>query len=157
MISGQVALELIMDFLEFFKMDYTSSVFTHESNLKDASKRDDLQRKLGLRSENNKPVLFQLINALTQQSSTDKENQYLPYWDFHEIISNRSIASTKPNTATSAAASKNFGADVQEGPKTSFDNFGRNKKEEAPQDKGDQGRTGGIIKIIFIRSFLIGK
>jgi len=77
LISGQVALELIMDFLEFFKMDYTSSVFTHESNLKDASKRDELQRKLGLRSENNKPVLFQLINALTQQSSTDKENQYL--------------------------------------------------------------------------------
>jgi len=77
--QGKLALELINDFLEFFKMDYTQSVFSHESNLKDALKRDDLKKELGVRGEGNKPVLFHIISALVSGggiTSPNKENLY---------------------------------------------------------------------------------
>jgi len=46
-------------------MDYTISVFTHESNLKDPALRDELSKKIGLnKSDNNKPLLFSLLSAL---------------------------------------------------------------------------------------------
>ena len=68
------------------------------------------------------------------------------------INNNRSIASTKPNTATSAAASKTFGASSQDtgAGKTSFDNFGRGSKgglsnlDESQEEKADLARKGGI-------------
>ena len=77
-----MALELILDFLEFFKMDYTMSVFSHESNLKEAAKRDELLKNLGIKGENNKPALFQIINALKNPSALNKENQYLFFFLF---------------------------------------------------------------------------
>jgi len=79
---GKMALELILDFLEFFKMDYTMSVFSHESNLKEAAKRDELLKNLGIKGENNKPALFQIINALKNPSALNKENQYLFFFLF---------------------------------------------------------------------------
>ena len=51
------------------------SVFSHESNLKDAAKRDELLKNLGIKGDNTKPVLFQIINALKSQTATNKENQ----------------------------------------------------------------------------------
>ena len=57
-------------------MDYTTSVFSNESNLRDASRRDELQKKLGVKVDDSKPVLFQLISSLSSGGVTNKENQY---------------------------------------------------------------------------------
>jgi len=153
--EGKLALELINDFLEYFKMDYTTSVFAHESNLKDPSKRDDLQKKLGVRSEGNKPVLFHIINALLSGGglgagvSSDKEN-----------LTGSNV--TKDTSATGltqqkSGAGKNITTDFQETDlgKKNFDNFGKNKnfgfsgfdepKEEKPQAKG--GKLPGLSSL----------
>ena len=148
-------------------MDYTTSVFAHESNLKDPSKRDDLQKKLGVRSEGNKPVLFHIINALLSGGglgagvSSDKENLYnilITLW----IIWKRTGSNvTKDTSATGltqqkSGAGKNITTDFQETDlgKKNFDNFGKNKnfgfsgfdepKEEKPQAKG--GKSFSKIK-----------
>lgn len=62
--EGKLALEVINDFLEFFRMDYTHSIFASESNLQDAARKDDLLRKLGVKGDTTKPVLFHILNAL---------------------------------------------------------------------------------------------
>ena len=65
-VLGQIALEVINDFLNAFKMDYTSSIFVHEGNLKDPSPKSELAKKLNLGDYNEKePILFQMIKALT--------------------------------------------------------------------------------------------
>jgi len=76
--EGAVALELIHDFLEFFKMDYTLSVFNHESNLKDPAKKEELAKKLGVtKLDASKPIIFSIINSVLngeQISPGNKEN-----------------------------------------------------------------------------------
>jgi len=45
-------------------MDYTQSVFGNEANLQNPASRDELQKKLGVKGDANKPVLFHIISAL---------------------------------------------------------------------------------------------
>ena len=67
-------------------MDYTLSVFNHESNLKDPAKKEGLAKKLGItKSDTTKPLLFSIINSvlngeqLTAPKPTEnKENLKLP-------------------------------------------------------------------------------
>jgi len=80
--EGVLGLELIHDFLEFFKMDYTLSVFNHESNLKDPARKEDLAKKLGVtRPDPSKPLIFSIIGSIIngeQFEKLDKENLKLP-------------------------------------------------------------------------------
>jgi hypothetical protein len=81
--EGIVALELIHDFLEHFKMDYTSSVFSHEANLKAPASKEVLAKKIGIaHPDNSKPLLFQIIqsalNGETVFKSDNKENTTKP-------------------------------------------------------------------------------
>ena len=76
-LTGQLGLEIIHDFLEFFKLDYTLSVFNHESNLKDP-KREGLAKKLGInKPDTTKPLLFSIINSVLngEQLSVPKSNE----------------------------------------------------------------------------------
>ena len=76
-LAGQVALEVINDFLNAFKMDYTSSIFVHEGNLKDPATRSELAKKLNIADANDRePILFQMIKALT---SGNVRPQRLPF------------------------------------------------------------------------------
>jgi hypothetical protein len=61
-----VALQLIKDFFTFYEMDYSNSVFSSESNLKEDVDRRELSRKLGVRESREKPVLLQALEALKQ-------------------------------------------------------------------------------------------
>jgi hypothetical protein len=58
-----LALSLLFDFLDAYRMDYTRNVFEHESNLKEVDSRESLYGKLGLKGGNkNMPALLALIN-----------------------------------------------------------------------------------------------
>ncbi len=58
-------------------MDYTSSIFVHEGNLKDPASKSELAKKLNLGDVNEKePILFQMIRALT--SGNIKPQRYWP-------------------------------------------------------------------------------
>jgi len=137
--EGKLALELINDFLEFFKMDYTMSVFSHESNLKDAAKRDELLKNLGIKGDNTKPVLFQIINALKSQTATNKENQ-----NVSSISKDTSIRSNVPQ------ARQNEPQEADPSKKT-FDNFGKSKNTGLPSlgepQEPEFSRKGGLGKL----------
>jgi len=151
--EGKVALELINDFLEFFKMDYTSSIFTHESNLKDAAKREELQKRLGLKQDANKPVLFQIINSLSGEGSSHSPNKE----NLTTTTASKETTATKIGASTTkpAGAAKNITTDFQEADlgKKNFDNFGKNKKagfpnfEEPQEEKASTGLSRGGGKL----------
>lgn len=158
--EGKLALELINDFLEFFKMDYTQSVFSHESNLKDALKRDDLKKELGVRGEGNKPVLFHIISALVSGggiTSPNKEN-LIGAGATKENLSVKTTIGASQQQQQKPAAGKNISTDFQDADlgKRNFDNFGaKNKKteysgfnepkEEIPPAKG--GKLPGLSSL----------
>jgi len=62
--SGQNILDLINEFLLFFKMDYTQSVYIKETNLAQNITRDKLVRNLALKEniDPDKPVLMHIVN-----------------------------------------------------------------------------------------------
>jgi len=49
--------------LEYFKMDYTLSVFKNEANFKRTINKEAIYNKLNIKPELEKPVLFQMINS----------------------------------------------------------------------------------------------
>lgn len=60
--EGRLTLSLIREFLQFFNMDYTLSVFQSESNYKTILQREVLAEKINLDQADNKtPLLYQLL------------------------------------------------------------------------------------------------
>lgn len=58
---GKIGVELIREFLEYYKMDYTLNVFGPETNMMGKTEdKDELARKAGCKegSKANKPVLI---------------------------------------------------------------------------------------------------
>ncbi len=49
--SGVLCAELIKEFLEFHKLDYTLAIFQPEVNLNQGSSREELTQKIGLPEE----------------------------------------------------------------------------------------------------------
>jgi hypothetical protein len=59
--DAQVCLEIIWDFLEYYKLKNTLEIFLPECNLKRRSTREELEYKSGLRSEIGKPLLLNML------------------------------------------------------------------------------------------------
>jgi len=57
--------ELIQDFLEFYRLDYSLAIFKPETNLTGKVDKEDLARKAGLQGnfDQNEPLLLQLLGA----------------------------------------------------------------------------------------------
>ena len=71
--------ELIRDFFEFYKLDYTLSIYMPEVNLNsnNAMSKDELSRKIGLDGEPQKPLLVQLLEGFmsNERSSSNIKGQ----------------------------------------------------------------------------------
>lgn len=64
--TGVLCAELIRDFLEFYKLDYTLAIFMPEVNLsqQNALSKDELSKKVGLSSASSqKPLMAQLVEG----------------------------------------------------------------------------------------------
>lgn len=60
--ESQVAADLVRDYLEHYKLDYTLSIFIPEANLKDTPiDRSEVARKAGVDVSSNEPLLVSLI------------------------------------------------------------------------------------------------
>jgi hypothetical protein len=65
-VSGALCAELVKDFLEFYKLDYTLAIFMPEVNLtqQSAMSKQELSKKVGLAEPSNqKPLMAQLIEG----------------------------------------------------------------------------------------------
>ena len=64
--SGVLCAELVRDFLEFYKLDYTLSIFLPEAGLKQSQlvmNKEDIQNKIGLEGDASKPMMMQLLES----------------------------------------------------------------------------------------------
>jgi flagellar biosynthesis GTPase FlhF len=63
--EGLLSIELMHEFFEFFRMDYTNNVFIHESNYKESFTRDMVKKKLHVSdNKNEQPLLLLIIKQL---------------------------------------------------------------------------------------------
>ena len=64
--QATLAAEVIRDFMEFYRLDYSLAIFGPEANLKGKTEnRNDLSKRAGLRAcTKEKPLLVQIIEAL---------------------------------------------------------------------------------------------
>jgi hypothetical protein len=63
--EGLLSIELMHEFFEFFRMDYTNNVFIHESNYKESFTRDMVKKKLHVNdNKNEQPLLLLIIKQL---------------------------------------------------------------------------------------------
>ena len=75
--EGLQAVELMHEFFEFFRMDYTNNVFVHESNYKETFSRDDVLKKLHIEKQSTKedqPLLMNIIRMLAGGLVSSKSN-----------------------------------------------------------------------------------
>ena len=74
---GSLAVELITEMLQFYKMDYTLSVFPHEANLKEEVTREKLSKKLSINPDNEKgiPLLIYMIKAFFSNGNSSFEKR----------------------------------------------------------------------------------
>lgn len=63
---GKLCAEIICEFMSFYHMDYSLSVFSPECNLQNIQiKKEEIQSKLGIiNSDTSSPILLQLITLL---------------------------------------------------------------------------------------------
>jgi hypothetical protein len=66
--SGVICAELIREFLEFYRLDYTSQIYLPEVNLahQKTMSKDELSRRAGLGQDApqmNKPLLMQVLEG----------------------------------------------------------------------------------------------
>jgi hypothetical protein len=61
-----LAAEVIREFMEFYRLDYSAAIFGPEANLKGKTEnRNDLSKRSGLKvASAEKPLLVQIIEAL---------------------------------------------------------------------------------------------
>ena len=64
--QSSLAAEVIREFMEFYRLDYSLAIFGPEANLKGKTEnRNDLTKRAGLKSaSSDKPLLVQIIEAL---------------------------------------------------------------------------------------------
>ena len=57
--------ELIREFMEFYRLDYTLAIFKPETNIKGDVERDELGQRAGFQNgiADNKPILMQVLEA----------------------------------------------------------------------------------------------
>ena len=66
--TGLAAIEVIHEFMEYFRMDYTMNVFSSESNYKKgACTRETLIKQLNIQSQDKKPVLLLMLEQMIGQ------------------------------------------------------------------------------------------
>ncbi|KRX03947.1 hypothetical protein PPERSA_12394 [Pseudocohnilembus persalinus] len=65
--EGQLALEIVKDFLEFYSLDYTQNVFQSEANVTQSIKRQKIAEKCQVTYNSQKPVLMQMVEAFMKQ------------------------------------------------------------------------------------------
>jgi len=74
--TGQICAELIRDFLDSFKMSYSSNVFIHESHLpEDPENLSQLEEAMGVKSEPGKPLLFYIIEQVFQSQGPQEKTE----------------------------------------------------------------------------------
>ena len=57
--------ELIREFLEFYRLDYTLAIFNPETNLKGKTPdKEALAKKAGINASKDKPILLELLEAI---------------------------------------------------------------------------------------------
>jgi hypothetical protein len=61
--TGAELLQLVKDYLSFYSMDYSLSVFSCEANCREEVKKDALYEQLGAKGLKDKPLLAQIIEA----------------------------------------------------------------------------------------------
>jgi hypothetical protein len=117
--SGEICAELIRDFLECYRMDYTLQIFVPECNLPPESKmRDKIANQYGLKQENaptRKPLLMQILQIMQERSGlpnlkeaevpppaqdVNKEKNFSSSEKKPEIVKN--MVSSPPEEANSA-------------------------------------------------------
>lgn len=139
--NGSLAVEIITEFLQFYKMDYTLNVFPHESNLKEEVTREKLSRKMGINADNDQekgaPLLIYIIKNFLQNlgnnSSQFKKNNF-------EIKSDDRKEEIKENfVQTSKEVKKEINKDID------FERPNPNKKDfeikEIPEMKKQEQKT----------------
>lgn len=74
------SLELIIEYLEFFKMDYTAQVLRKEANITDPVIRDNLARRMGLDASKDslRPLLLILIAEFGKPTSGTNSYSAIP-------------------------------------------------------------------------------
>ena len=74
--EGETALSVMVEFMEFFRMDYTHNLFCQESNFQEGNKstRQEMARKMGLPENDNKPILFLMLEKLMKDNQGRQEN-----------------------------------------------------------------------------------
>lgn len=71
--TGLAAIELIHEFMEYFRMDYTLNVFSSESNYKKgACTRESLIKQLRVESQEKKPLLLLMLEQMTNQTGNSQ-------------------------------------------------------------------------------------
>ena len=79
--ESKLVAQLIKDYLEFYRMDYTLSVYTPEVALQgqEQPSRDELQRRAGINSTSQRePLLVQMLKQLKQQQTSAPVTQAKP-------------------------------------------------------------------------------
>jgi FGFR1 oncogene partner len=85
--TGVICAELVKDFLEFYKLDYTLAIFMPEVNLntQKVSTKEELSKKVGLREPSSqKPVMAQLIESFLTNERPSSQNSTAPPAKVHE-------------------------------------------------------------------------
>lgn len=66
--------ELIREFLEFYRLEYTLAIFNPETNLKGKTQdKEALAKKAGINFLQEKPILLQLLEAMQSGSLTSEK------------------------------------------------------------------------------------
>ena len=75
--EGALCIELIREFLEFYRMDYTLSTFLPECSLsQEPRSRPEIENQIGLPpAENSVPLLMHLLLSFTKGIRTSKEEE----------------------------------------------------------------------------------
>eukprot|EP01017_Pseudomicrothorax_dubius_P022637 TRINITY_DN2447_c0_g1_i5.p1 TRINITY_DN2447_c0_g1~~TRINITY_DN2447_c0_g1_i5.p1 ORF type:complete len:337 (-),score=86.39 TRINITY_DN2447_c0_g1_i5:98-1108(-) len=74
--EGLLALSLIFDFFDAYRMDYSITVFQHEANLKEVESREMLFSKLGLKpTKKDQPALLALIKGFIDGEEESKAGE----------------------------------------------------------------------------------
>ncbi|KRX03988.1 hypothetical protein PPERSA_12435 [Pseudocohnilembus persalinus] len=74
--QGVIVLQLIKEFFQFYKMEYSNSVFSSESSIRQEINQEELAQKVGLQQgEQNKPLLWQLLSQVLSNNENGNQQQ----------------------------------------------------------------------------------
>ncbi len=71
---------MIKEYLDFYRMEYTLSVYVPEAALsnQESLSRDELQRRAGLQSQTQTPLLVQMLKQLKSGASQPSKSAAAP-------------------------------------------------------------------------------